>query len=276
MESYLLIGHIAHDEIPNGAKLGGTVSYSGSTVAALGGTVRIVTSARRDDEVLNELPASVNLHLIDAPKSTTFVNTYIGDTRRQLLLGRAAAPLTFKDIPTEWRDTPVVHLAPLDDEVDPELATAFPNSFVAATAQGWMRAWDAEGVVRPKVWEDAERLLPILDLVVFSEEDIGRDVALEAHYAALAKRLIVTRAANGCTIYQRGEQTMHLPAPQVEVVDATGAGDVFAGVFYVYYYRTGNVLQAAQIATYLASQSVTRVGLAGVPQPQEIQAALNQ
>ncbi len=270
---YLLIGHVAHDETLQGPKLGGTVSYAGATADALAAHVAIVTSAQKDEVVLAGLPPRTQIHLIEAPESTVFVNTYIGNTRRQILRHRAAL-LSLADVPAVWRETPIVHLAPLDDEVDPELAHAFPNSLRAATPQGWMRGWNAEGIVHPKPWRDAERLLPLLNVTVFSEEDIQRDASLEAYYASLTPLLVVTRADKGCTVYQQDSAPLDIPAPAIEVVDATGAGDVFAGVFLVTLQRTHNVRRAAEIATQLASYSVTRVGLEGIPTPAEIKQAM--
>jgi len=269
MPRFLLIGHIAHDETPDGPKLGGTVSYTGGTLAAMGESLSIVTSARPDDPVLAELPQSAQRSIIAAPTSTVFVNTYEGDVRRQIIRSRAE-PLTLEHIPPHWRDSEVVHLAPLADEVDHHLALAFPNAFVCATPQGWMRAWDLRGVVRPQRWHHAEALLPVLNLTVFSEDDIARDRDLEAYYASLAKLMIVTRAAKGCTVYRRGHDPLHIPAPAVPVVDATGAGDVFTGVFLSLYQRTKNPIRAAEAAVKLASFSVTRPGLQGAPTPEEI------
>ncbi len=270
---YLLIGHVAHDETPQGPKLGGTVSYAGSAANALGAKVAIVTSAQQDEVVLKALPKQVEVHLIEAPESTVFVNTYVGDTRRQIIKHRAR-PLDLNHVPDEWRNAKIVHLGPLDDEIDPALARAFPHSLVAATPQGWMRTWDHEGVIQPKRWEHAAELLPLLNVTVFSEEDIYRDAALEAHYASLSPLLVVTRASKGCTVYQRNQPPMDIPAPEVPVVDATGAGDVFTGVFLVTLQRTGDVRRAAEVATQLASISVTRVGLDGIPTHEEIDKVL--
>src|SRR6185503_3370337 len=105
---YLLIGHVAHDETPQGPKLGGTVSYAGSAANALGARVAVVTSAQKNEVVLASLPKAVQVHLIEAPESTVFVNTYVGDKRRQVLRHRAAT-LSLADIPPEWRDVPIVH-----------------------------------------------------------------------------------------------------------------------------------------------------------------------
>lgn len=274
MATFLLIGHIARDETPSGARLGGTVAYAGTAMSALGAQLWLVTSARCDERVLAELPASLDTHLIAAEHSTTFVNRYDGGMRHQTLLGRAA-PLSLEHVPSAWRTPSVACLCPLADEVDPSLVRAFPQSLRAAALQGWLRTWDADGTVRRKTWAEADWILPQLDWAVLSEEDIERDVELERCYAALAPLLIVTRAERGCTVYQRGELPLHIPAPQVEVIDATGAGDVFFGVFSVLYQRTRNVRYAARVAVQLASQSVTRIGLAGKPHPDEIQAALS-
>jgi sugar/nucleoside kinase (ribokinase family) len=270
---YLLIGHVIHDETPQGPKLGGTASYSGSAANALGAHVAIVTSTRKDEEVLARLPSAIDIHLIEAPESTVFYNIYEGDVRRQIMPSRAQ-PLTLADVPDKWRHVPIVHLGPLDDEVDPELSRAFPGSIVAATPQGWMRAWNSQGVISPKPWSQAEELLPILDVTVFSEEDIHRDAVLETYYASLAKLLVVTRAAKGCTVYQKGFETIHIPAPVVPVVDPTGAGDVFTGMFLVMYQRTRDVRKSAEVATTLASISVTRPGMDGIPTPDEIRGVL--
>jgi sugar/nucleoside kinase (ribokinase family) len=270
---YLLIGHIARDETPSGPKLGGTVSYAGSAANALGARVVVLTSARKDESVLSTLPRQIEVHLVEAPQSTVFVNTYSGDVRRQELRHRAAL-LTPAHVTDDLRQASIVHLGPLDDEVDPALINAFPGAFVAGTPQGWMRAWDEQGIVHPKPWSHAEILLPGLNATIFSEEDIGRDAALEAYYASLSPLLVVTRAAKGCTVYRRGEPPLNVPAPTVPVLDATGAGDVFAGIFLVMLRRTGDVLRAANVATQLASISVTRPGLEGTPQPDEIRRVL--
>ncbi|MCE7947984.1 MAG: hypothetical protein DYG88_11195 [Chloroflexi bacterium CFX4] len=273
MDAFLLIGHVARDETPSGAKLGGTVAYAGGAMAALGASLCLLSSAQPAEPVLAELPARAALHLIPAQQTTTFINRYEGGTRRQTLLGRAA-PLTVEHVPAAWHTAQVVCLCPLADEVDPLFVRAFPNALRAATLQGWLRMWDGQGTVRRKAWAEADWVLPQLDFAVLSEEDIERDAALEAHYAALAPLLIVTRAERGCTVYQRGAPPLHIAAPQVSVVDATGAGDVFFGVFSVLYHQTHHIQRTAEIAVQLASQSVTRVGLAGAPTTAEIQAAL--
>jgi sugar/nucleoside kinase (ribokinase family) len=57
-------------------------------------------------------------------------------------------------------------------------------------------------------------------------------------------------------------------------VDATGAGDIFAAAFFVRLNQTRDPWEAARFATCLAAQSVTRVGLNGIPTREEIESCL--
>jgi sugar/nucleoside kinase (ribokinase family) len=48
-------------------------------------------------------------------------------------------------------------------------------------------------------------------------------------------------------------------------VDPTGAGDIFAAVFFIHLTKFGDPLQAGEMAVRVAADSVTRSGLAGAP-----------
>jgi sugar/nucleoside kinase (ribokinase family) len=59
-------------------------------------------------------------------------------------------------------------------------------------------------------------------------------------------------------------------APPQPEIDPTGAGDIFAAVFFLRLKETGDAWEAARTATVLASSSITRPGLDGVPSREEI------
>jgi sugar/nucleoside kinase (ribokinase family) len=82
----------------------------------------------------------------------------------------------------------------------------------------------------------------------------------------------LTRAERGCTIHQNGHSRDY-SAEKVEQVEPTGAGDIFAAVLHVALDRLGDLDRAVQVATYLAGQSVTRVGFASAPTREEVEAA---
>lgn len=272
---YLLIGHATADLTPNGRVLGGTVSYAARVVKAFSLSTGVLTSAAENEPLLAQLaPYADEMIVLPAEATSTFENIYSATGRIQYLRG-AAARIETSDIPPHWDDAPLVHLAPLTDEVDPRIAHHFPDSTVMLTLQGWLRRWDADGRVRFKRWFDADVLRDI-DIVVFSEEDIAEAPELEQEFAGVVRHLLVTRAEKGGTYYRNG-QPIHYTTPQVELVHPTGAGDVFAAGLLCAMHVLGNDIEAAiGVAARLASTSVTRLGLESAPTADEVQASLEE
>jgi sugar/nucleoside kinase (ribokinase family) len=268
---YLLIGHVTSDLTPDGSRLGGTATFGALTARALGQWVGVLTSAPDSMRPsLNPLEG-VEITRIPSEQATTFENVYTPDGRRQIVHGRAT-PLNYEQIPAAWRAAPIVHLGPLVGEVDPALANRFPDSLLGITPQGWMRSWDKAGRVSFTPWEDIERIAPHAGAVIYSIEDINNDEALARAYARHAAIQVVTRGSIGCTLYIEGRE-INIPAPRVPERDATGSGDIFATAFFIRLKITGDPLAAAQFATRIASESVTRVGLDGVPRESTIRRA---
>ena len=269
---YLLIGHITQDlDKEGGRHLGGTVSFAGGMARALGCKTGIVTSAGPEAD-LSPLDG-IEIVCLEAPISTTFENRYSDDGRMQYL-HHCAKRISASDIPVEWFDTPIVHFGPLVDEIDLQLLGRVRESFVGLTPQGWMRKWDATGLVSRTEWEAAAEVLPLADATVLSIEDIENDWELAREWAARTHILVVTQAGDGATFFVDGE-SHQLSAPHVEVVDPTGAGDLFAAAFFARYRELGDVLAAGRFAIELATASVLRSGLDSWPLHSEIEAALS-
>ncbi|MBI5292592.1 MAG: ribokinase [Chloroflexi bacterium] len=261
MLDYLAIGHIARDLTPEGARLGGTATYAALTAHALGLRAGLLT-ATADDADLSPLNG-LSIHRQPSPFSTTFENHYGPLGRTQFLRARAATLNDF-DIPPDWSAASIVHLAPIAREVPPRMPARFPGVFIGLTPQGWLRQWDDHGRVSPAPWEDADSLLALASAVVISIEDVAGDWGLAEGWAARAAVLAVTEGERGATVFARGSRR-RLPALVTPVVDATGAGDIFAAAFFVRLWQTADPWDAARSAVALASDSVTRVGIEGVP-----------
>jgi sugar/nucleoside kinase (ribokinase family) len=267
---YLLVGHVAADITPSGIKLGGTVSYSALTVRAMGLRVGIVTSSGADAP-LGELDG---IPIVNIPSefSTTFENIKIPGGRKQILHHRAI-PLSLEHIPQVWRSTPIIHLGPIADEVDPKLAEQLSGSLLGVTPQGWMRSWDEKGQVVAKPWENSEQVLRHAGVTVLSIEDINRNLELVEEMAHQARILCLTEAEAGSVLYWNGDRRRFRPL-EMQEVDATGAGDIYAAAFLARLYHTRDPWEAARFATQLAARSVARVGLKSIPTLREIEECL--
>lgn len=270
---YALIGHVTADLTPDGRRLGGTVSYAARTAHAFGLKVGLLTSASADDILLGDVvPYVSNLVNIPSAETTTYENVYSATGRTQYVRA-SAARITRRAIPRNFGDAPLVHLAPIAGEYEPGvMLAAFPRARILLTLQGMLRAWSADGRVRFKRWIDTAALKRI-DAVVFSEEDILDAPELEREIAAACRRVVVTRAERGGTIYLDGEAHAYT-TPQVEVVNPTGAGDVFAAGLLAAWHILGDFERAVPVAAALGATAVTRNLLGGAPTTAEVRSAL--
>ena len=255
---YLVIGHVTRDKVGTELIPGGTVTYSGRLAHALGYRTAVLTSAREDYD-LSAILKGLEVRKIPAPHDAVFSNLYDGNNRVQILHSRAN-DIMAADLPEAWMSAEVVHLGPLTNEVDPNLIEMFPNSMIGLTPQGWMRRWGDDGRIFATSFPAEERLLRAANATVLSEEDLLNDDMLR-RYIAWSKILVVTRNFAGCTIYCDGDE-IDVPAPQIELVEPTGAGDIFAAAFFVGLHRSaGDAISAAEFANHVAAHSVTKVNL---------------
>ena len=267
---YLVVGHLSHDLTPNGTRIGGTAAYSALTARALGLKVGIVTAWN------NHLPLGPleDIPIISFPAevSTTFENIYTSHGRIQVV-HQVAPQLDFHHIPEAWRQPSIVHLGPIAQEVEPSMVRRFSSGLIGLTPQGWLRHWDQAGHVHACEWAESSVILQQAGAAVISIEDVEGDEERVDEMASACRVLAVTEANHGARVFWNGDVRRFRP-PLVEEVEATGAGDVFAAVFFARLYATHNPWEAGRYATQLSAYSVTRQGLNSPPTPTEIQKAL--
>ncbi|MBE3064772.1 MAG: ribokinase [Spirochaetes bacterium] len=81
---------------------------------------------------------------------------------------------------------------------------------------------------------------------------------------------IVTLGEQGVVLVTRETQE-HFPAPRVTAIDATGAGDVFSGVFLVSLAQDRSMPDAIRFASAAAALSTTRLGvIEAIPELAEV------
>jgi 1D-myo-inositol 3-kinase len=273
---FLIIGHVTHDTQPDHSfLLGGTVSFASLTAYRLGLVAAIVTCA--DAEQLTELPAllpEIGLAGNSSETTTTFANQY-QEGFRTLYLHARADELHVDDVPDAWRRAPIVLLGPVAQELTPELVKLFPRrpgAIIAAIPQGWLRSWDDNGRVWPTPWTASEEILPLLDVLVLSHDDLlpfangNRNDAdsILKRWSSKVPLLVATDGRHGTTLFQHGVTEQFPIYPTVEV-DPTGAGDVFAAAFLVNLHRNGDPRAAVDFANCVASFSIEHEGMMGIP-----------
>jgi len=127
-------------------------------------------------------------------------------------------------------------------------------------------------------------LLERLDPLVVNEHEAafllgsgveGVDGALSAapELLSLGPRSAVITVGEAGAVFADGRSVEHLPAPEVEVVDTTGAGDAFVGALATQLARDASLEEAVAYAVRAGAAAVTREGAQGaLPTPEVVEA----
>jgi ribokinase len=131
-------------------------------------------------------------------------------------------------------------------------------------------------------------VLPLIDYLIVNETEatylssIQVDDLLSAKAAAQALKqsgcgaVAVTLGEQGALVLQEGDP-IHIPAPLVEVVDTTAAGDAFVGALAVSLARGLSLAEASRYAVAAGSLAVTRFGAQpSLPTQDEVTSLLDQ
>ena len=139
-----------------------------------------------------------------------------------------------------------------------------------------LRHAQAAGVITflDTVWDDTGRwmktLAPCLPHVDFFVPNLpeaqaltGLDDPAEVARALLAcgvKTVGLKMGADGCLVMAKDDQAIRIPTYQVDVVDATGAGDAFAAGFIAGVWQGWELEKTARFANAVGALSVTGLG----------------
>lgn len=279
---FLVIGHIVQDLAPDERaaapawRLGGTASYAAFLAVRLGLDTAVLTAAAADLALEEALPGA-EIVRIPSPRSTQIRNLYTTSGRVQYVPQRAAT-IERRSLPEDWRRAEIVLLGPVASEVDEALTACFSQTLLGISAQGWLRDIGPDGRVRPRPslrWR-AETVLRPARVLFVSDEDLSpsrRGRASLARWSRQVEVLSFTRGERGADICHRGAWR-HVDAFPAEVVDPTGAGDIFAAAFLIRYRETGDPWEAARFAASAAAFIVECEGLANIPDRTMIEARL--
>jgi sugar/nucleoside kinase (ribokinase family) len=274
---FLAIGHVARDEFEGEPtwRLGGTALYAAATVARLGVSAALVTRVGLGEKAaLEERCAQLGIALRALPSSATtiFGFRYI-EGRRLMRLKARARGIAPSDVPAEWRAARAVVLGSVAHELDRSLFGTTSSHATVLVAQGYLREWSADGAIRPREWEDADEIVPLVTAVVLSEDDVAGDLTAPRRWARNG-RVYVTLAERGVLVLDRGSETTIAGYRAERVVDPTGAGDAFAAGLAIALADGRPPDDCARYANAVASFAVEGVGMDGLADRARVEARM--
>ncbi len=248
---------------------GGIAANAASSIVRLGGEARLI-SAVGDDIVGTRLVAE----LTDAGVDTSGVQVRPGVPSSQ---SAVAVDKKGERSILNHTDPRLFGSAPLPAESEYAGSDAvmvdvrWPQA--ADQALGWAKRHNKPGVVDYDMTDQGSaHLLEVASHVIFSRPALAAftgDDAIERSLidvqGSYETWVAVTAGADGVFWLDRGE-LYHQPGFDVEVVDSTGAGDVFHGAFTYFLAESGDIRHALTTAAAASALSCTEAGgRAGVP-----------
>ncbi|MEE8578080.1 MAG: PfkB family carbohydrate kinase [candidate division Zixibacteria bacterium] len=259
----------------DGRVLSGCSTNAVLALSKLGEETRLVGSVGDDFKAkfLSDLESFGIEHFVTASDETGgFSLIYYDDfgNRTLDLLGRAKPlPLLEESV---YGDSKAVLIGPILREVSFELIRDIRSKhdgLLFCDPQGLLRGVDKDGRIFHEKPEGIEEILGLFDVVKPNELEgkilTGIDCRVDPYEAARIikswgpKIVIVTLAELGSVIYD-GEKFIDIPPYEIDLVDATGAGDTFMAGFTFEYLRTGDLRQSGCFASCTSSVMIEHVG----------------
>lgn len=196
--------------------------------------------------------------------------------------GSAAAVMTLGSAQRQaLRRTRMLHLSGISLAISPHALAQCLEAVQIAKAAGASLCFDSN--LRLKLWSlDAARaamqaVIAQTDIFLPSLDDVTALSGLQAPDAIVqwshdlgAKTVVLKLGSEGVLVSHQGERS-RIPALRVDAVDATGAGDCFAGNLLARLSLGDSVLQAARYANAAAALAVQGFGaVAPLPRPEAV------
>jgi len=233
--------------------LGGSATNLAVAASSLGALPHLYTAIGTDEMseiVKKEISRyKIAFHPIrkEGRQSVVFVAS-IGHKRTMFTLRGVSHCLIPDDLPEKPLGS-LVHIA----SKGPEFAKRYIDVISTSYSPGASLFIDTHKLIEIK------RIIPELDFLFLNEGEARRLEILHGEILP-RKALIITRGKEGSIIYTR-EGVLKVESYAVEnVVDTTGAGDVFAAAFLTFYHEERDIVQAARAASVSAGIAVTQYG----------------
>ena len=256
--------------------LSGCSTNAALALAKLGEPVQLVGSVGDDlkDKFITDLERfNIDYKITPSKETGGFSLIYYDDfgNRTLDLLGRAA-PIGSLD-PIVYKDSKAVLIGPILGEVSFDDIKKIRDNFdglLFCDPQGLLRDVDENGRIFHEKRDGIEVVFSMCDIVKPNELEgkvlTGIDCREDPYEAARIikswgpKLVIVTLAELGSVIYD-GETFIDIPPYEIDLIDATGAGDTYMAGFTFEYLKTGGDLKRAGcFASCTSSIMIENVG----------------
>ena len=201
--------------------------------------------------------------------------------------GSAASRMQASDVPTHWAaligQSRWLHLSGISMAISPTACDAAFAAMHAARLQGTRIAFDSN--LRLSLWpldraraciseavRHCDLFLPSMDDMVALTSLQTPDEVLDWSHAHGVRQVVLKLGSEGAVVSEDG-QRLRIAAQRVQAVDATGAGDCFAGNLLARLSRGDDLPAAARYANAAAALSVQGRGAVDpLPYPTAVQA----
>ncbi|MFB0544814.1 MAG: carbohydrate kinase family protein [Asgard group archaeon] len=259
-----------------GSVLGSPAAYTSVASARLGIKTGIVTKIGED------MPKNLLKPFYDAEVDTTGIKVegkysttnyliYDENGNKTLKYLKKAPPITFKDMPNSYLDSEIIHICPMDFEVPIKTLKKLKEEGVKLSVD-LMGYGGATSTKHPYEDEETrkffEEAITFFDVVRASFEDcehiFGKgfylNQALNFFVDKGAEIGIITLSEKGAIFLTKNTKPLKVPCFKANIVDLTGAGDVFSAGFLTEYIRTRIPLDSVIFGCAVASLVIEKTG----------------
>lgn len=143
-------------------------------------------------------------------------------------------------------------------------------------SDGYLLSLHAAGLdTKHKTLEGCLELMRKFDLLFFDQDTFAQIIGLDAELSTYPERIfsrerdlscraiVLTKGLRGATLLRPDAAPLMQSAPKVNILDVTGAGDAFTGLFLATWLSQGDFATALQHAVLGASLSISALGAQG-------------
>jgi sugar/nucleoside kinase (ribokinase family) len=267
------IGHLIKENIkfPHktiGPVLGSPATYSSVAAARLGVKAGIITKIGKDIsqyllKPLFEAGVDTAGLKVDGENTTTNLLSYDASGNKTFRYSKKAPDILFNDVPRSYLTATIFYICPINYEVSLETISHIHSlgKTMAMDLGGWGGAASTTHPKGAKDYHVLRKLIEYLHIVKASTEDCeylfhsrGITVNEVPHlFVEWGAKIGIVTLGEGGSIVAYGKRQFRVPTFSDNVVDCTGAGDVYSAGFLAEYLRTKDVEKSALFASATSS-----------------------